>query len=209
MQTQENVFYCLIVLLVFSQTVDKLKIELVKRNISIIAIEGFEGVGDVSLQMDKLKVKYRQICRKWSKNKAIGCHFWWASKVYYPANRVGSIFPRWVGKEEATLLTSSSSFDLPIIQRFGWVRQVSYWINQFYPCTHAHSGVLLTLSAPTLHKKIDWAFSFGKTGKCTQTWNGFCFELNHVLSRFYFRERIPNPVSVTRSSWKDKLMGFE
>ena len=32
---------------------------------------------------------------------------------------------------------------------------------------------------------------------------------NHVLSRFYLRERIHNPVSITRSSWKDKQMGFE
>ena len=36
---------------------DKLKIELVKSNISIIAIEGFEELGDVSFQMEKLKVK--------------------------------------------------------------------------------------------------------------------------------------------------------
>ena len=40
----------------FAQTVDKLKIELVKSNISIIAIEGFEELGDVSFQMEKLKV---------------------------------------------------------------------------------------------------------------------------------------------------------
>ncbi|CAH3136026.1 unnamed protein product [Porites lobata] len=39
----------------FSPTVDKLKIELVKSNISIIAIEGFEELGDVSFQMEKLK----------------------------------------------------------------------------------------------------------------------------------------------------------
>ena len=71
----------------------------------------------------------------------------------YPASRVASIFPRKVGKEEATLPTSSSSFDLPIIQLFGWVRQVLYWINQFYLCTHAYFGVLLTLTVPTLHNK--------------------------------------------------------
>ncbi|CAH3135995.1 unnamed protein product [Porites lobata] len=39
----------------FSPTVDKLKIALVKSNISIIAIEGFEELGDVSFQMEKLK----------------------------------------------------------------------------------------------------------------------------------------------------------
>lgn len=44
-------------LLVFLQTVDKLKIELGKNNISIIAVEGFEKRGDLSFQMDKLKVK--------------------------------------------------------------------------------------------------------------------------------------------------------
>ena len=101
--------------------------------------------------------------------------------------------------------------------------KVLYWINQFYLCTHAYSGVLLTLSAPTLHNKtnsyrfnfmqevweiIDWTFSFRKIGKCTQIRDGFCFGFNHVLSRFYLRERIHNPVSVTRSSWKDKLMGY-
>ena len=58
-------------------------------------------------------------------------------------------------KEEATLPTSSSSFDLPIIQLLGWVRQVLYWINQFYLCTHAYSGILLTLSMPTLHRKTN------------------------------------------------------
>ena len=39
------------------QTVDKLKIELEKNNIDIIAVEGFEMRGDLSFQMDKLKVK--------------------------------------------------------------------------------------------------------------------------------------------------------
>lgn len=40
----------------FSQTVDKLKKELENYNISIIAVEGFEELGDVSFQMEKLKV---------------------------------------------------------------------------------------------------------------------------------------------------------
>ena len=44
-------------LLVFSQTVDKLKIELEKNNISIVAVEGFEQRGDLRFQMNKLKVK--------------------------------------------------------------------------------------------------------------------------------------------------------
>ena len=44
-------------LLVFSQTVDKLKTELEKNNISIIAVEGFERRGDLRFQMNKLKVK--------------------------------------------------------------------------------------------------------------------------------------------------------
>jgi len=102
---------------------------------------------------------------------------------------------------------SSSSFDLPIIQRFGWVRQVIL-INQLYLCTYAYSGVLRTLSAPTLHNKTNrcpfnfmqefWEnyrmFSFRKIGKSTQTWDGFCFGFNHVLSRFYLRERISNPL---------------
>ena len=55
-------------LLVFQQTVDKLKIELEKKNISIIAVEGFEKRGDLSFQMDKLKVniyglQYKRWCQ--------------------------------------------------------------------------------------------------------------------------------------------------
>ena len=131
----------------------------------------------------------------------------------YPASKVASIFPRCVGKEEATLPTSSSSFNLPIIQRFGWARQVSYWINQFYLCTpHILEFCWLFLRPSSITKQIcrnfekiiDWTFSCRKIGQCTQTWDGFCFRFNHVLSRFYLRERIPNQVSVTRNSWKDK-----
>ena len=44
-------------LLVLLQTVDKLKIELERNNISIIAVEGFERFGDLSFQINKLKVK--------------------------------------------------------------------------------------------------------------------------------------------------------
>lgn len=46
----------LVFLFIFVQTVDKLKIELKKSNISIIAVEGFEQLGDVSYQLQKLKV---------------------------------------------------------------------------------------------------------------------------------------------------------
>ena len=44
------------VFLIFLQTVNKLQIELKKRNISVIAVEGFDKLGDVSFQMNKLKV---------------------------------------------------------------------------------------------------------------------------------------------------------
>ena len=54
-------------LLVFLQTVDKLKIELEKNNISIIAVEGFEKQGDLSFQVNKLKVKmYVLPYKRWS-----------------------------------------------------------------------------------------------------------------------------------------------
>ena len=43
-------------LLVFLQAVDNLKIKLEKNNISIIAVEGFEQQGDLSFQINKLKV---------------------------------------------------------------------------------------------------------------------------------------------------------
>lgn len=46
----------LVFLFIFVQTVDKLKNELKKSNISIIAVEGFEQLGDVSYQLQKLKV---------------------------------------------------------------------------------------------------------------------------------------------------------
>ena len=111
-------------------------------------------------------------------------------------------------RERGITLPSSSSFDLPNIQRFGWVRQVSYWINQFYLRTHILEFHWLFLHPRSITIK-DLTFSFRKIGKCTQTWDGFCFGLNHVLGRFYLRERTPNPVSVTRSSWKDKEIGFE
>ena len=48
------------------------------------------------------------------------------------------IFPWKVRKEEVTLPTSSKSFDLLFIPPFGWVRQVSCWINQFYQCMHIY-----------------------------------------------------------------------
>ena len=44
-------------LLIFLQIVDKLKIELEKNNISIIAVEGFEPRGNLSFEMNRLKVK--------------------------------------------------------------------------------------------------------------------------------------------------------
>ena len=52
-------------------------------------------------------------------------------------------------------------------------------------------------------------FSFRKIGKCALIWDGFCFGFDHVLSRFYLRERIHIPVRVMQSSWKDKQMAFE
>ena len=75
-----------------------------------------------------------------------------------------------------------------------------------------------SISRSNFEKIIDSTFSklrrsaslaFRKIGKCTPIRDGFCFGFNHVLSRFYSRERIHNPVlSGARSSWKDKLMGF-
>lgn len=44
--------------LLYLQTVDKLKNELERNNISIIAVEGFEQRGNLSFQMEKLKVIY-------------------------------------------------------------------------------------------------------------------------------------------------------
>ena len=138
-----------------------------------------------------------------SKHKIV--HFWkillaqWL-KEHYLAGRVTSIFPRYVRKEEATLPASSSSFDLPIIQLFGWVRQVLYWINQFYLCMHAYSGVLLTLSLSprSITKQIAAASiscrNFEKIIWKMHPDSRLFWISNHVLSRFYLRERIQNPV---------------
>ena len=74
-----------------------------------------------------------------------------------------------------------------------------------------------SISRINFQKIIDSTFSklrrsatpaFRKMGKCTSIWDEFCFRCNHVLSRFYLRELIRHPVTVTRSSWKNKLMSF-
>ena len=57
------------------------------------------------------------------------------------------------------------------VQLFGWVRQVLYWINQFYLCTHAYSGILLTRSAPTLHRKTNRVFSLTWPAYMQIYWN--------------------------------------
>ena len=40
---------------------------------------------------------------------------------------------------------------------------------------------------------------------CALIWNGFCVEFCHVLRRFYLRERIHGPDSITRIALKDFL----
>ena len=47
---------------------------------------------------------------------------------------------------------------------------------------------------------------FRKIKRCTLIWYGFCFGFNHVLSRFYLRERIHNPVSVSRCAFNGVLL---
>ncbi|XP_078366097.1 gamma-aminobutyric acid type B receptor subunit 2-like isoform X2 [Oculina patagonica] len=74
----------------FSPTVAKLKVELEKNNISIIAVEGFEQRGDLSFQMEKLKsldariiigefgyVGARYVFCEAFKQKMYGSHYAW------------------------------------------------------------------------------------------------------------------------------------
>ena len=135
------------------------------------------------------------------------------------------IFPWKVRKEEVTLPTSSKSFDLLFIPPFGWVRQVSCWINQFYLCMHIllysnpHSltkqMAATLISCSDFKKIIDSMFSklqrstspaFRKIRRCTPIWYGFCFGFNHVFSWFYRHERIHDPVSVLRCAFNSVLL---
>ena len=146
------------------------------------------------------------------------------------AELITLIFPWKVRKEEVTLPTSSKSFDLLFIPPFGWVRQVSCWINQFYLCMHMYCILTHTpqqnrwlplrfhatsISCSDFEKIIDSMFSklrqsashvFRKIRRCTLIWYGFCFGFNHVLSRFYLRERIHDPVSVSRWAFNSVLL---
>ena len=53
------------------------------------------------------------------------------------------------------------------------------------------------------------ANAYGRVGSSFPTHLGNLEATLLAGYRFYLRERIPDPVNVTRRSWKDKQMGFE
>ncbi|XP_068723157.1 gamma-aminobutyric acid type B receptor subunit 2-like [Montipora capricornis] len=85
----------------FSPTVDKLKIELENKNISIIAVEGFEKSGDVSFQMEKMKaldariiigefswIGARNVFCEAFKKKMFGSHYAWIIFGEFPTRKL-------------------------------------------------------------------------------------------------------------------------
>ena len=115
----------------------------------------------------------------------------------------------------------------PLIYRsshiiFGWVRLVSCWIISFtcaHMCVYSNPHSITKQMAATSFSRsdfeIDLMFSkpqrsaspvFRKIRRCTPIWDGFCFGFNHVLSRFYSRERIHNPVSFSRGAFNNVLL---
>ena len=140
----------------------------------------------------------------------------------YPARRVTLIFPRKVGKEEVTLLTSLKSFDLPII----WMSQTSFMLDKsvlpvltcvLYSTLHSITKQMAatSISHNDFEKIVDLMFSkprrsashvFRKIRRCTLIWYGFCFGFNHVFSWFYLPEQIHDPVSVLQCAFNSVLL---
>ena len=135
---------------------------------------------------------------KWQFDSSLMLMFLWPM-ITLLAELITLIFPWKVGKEEVTLPTYSKSFDLLFIPHAHVLYSNPYSITKQMAAT--------SISCSDFENIIDSMFSklrqsashvFRKIRRCTLIWYGFCFGFNHVLSRFYLRERIHNPVSVSR-----------
>ena len=143
---------------------------------------------------------------KWQFDSLLILMFHWPM-ITLLAELIILIFPWKVGKEEVTLPTYSKSFDLLFIPHAHVLYSNPYSITKQMAAT--------SISCSDFEKIIDSMFSklrrsashvFRKIRRCTLIWYGFCFGFNHVLSRFYLRERIHNPVSVSRCALNGVLL---
>ena len=107
-----------------------------------------------------------------------------------------------------------------------WMSQTSFMLDKSVLPVHAcvlysnpHSitkqMAATSISRSDFEQIIDSMFSklwqspspvFRKNRRSTPIWDGFCFGFNHVLSRFYLRERIHDPVSVSRWAFNSVLL---
>ena len=107
-----------------------------------------------------------------------------------------------------------------------WMSQTSFMLDKsvlpvltcvLYSTPHSITKQMAatSISHNDFEKIVDSMFSklrrsashvFRKIRRCTLIWYGFCFGFNHVLSRFYLRERIHNPVSVSRCAFNGVLL---
>ena len=143
---------------------------------------------------------------KWQFDSLLILMFHWPM-ITLLAELIILIFPWKVGKEEVTLPTYSKSLDLLFIPHAHVLYSNQYSITKQMAAT--------SISCSDFEKIIDSMFSklrrstspaFRKIRRCTPIWYGFCFGFNHVLSRFYLRERIHNPVSVLRCAFNGVLL---
>ena len=77
-----------------------------------------------------------------------------------------------------------------------WPRKVRFWKEIYSYMFHRR---FIHFSSALIIREIT---------KCAATWDRFCVEFCHVLSRFYLRERIRDPDSVKRIALKDELFGY-
>ena len=141
---------------------------------------------------------------KWQFDSLLILMFHWPM-ITLLAELIILIFPWKVGKEEVTLPTYSKSFDLLFIPH----------AHVLYSNPYSITKQMAATSFSRSDFEIDLMFSkpwrsaspvFRKIRRCTPIWDGFCFGFNHVLSRFYLRERIHNPVSFSRCAFNNVLL---
>ena len=144
----------------------------------------------------------------------------------YPASRVDHFdlsLKSWErGSDSADIFKVLWFTDHPAI----WMSQTSFMLDKsvlpvltcvLYSTPHSITKQMAatSISHNDFEKIVDSMFSkprqstspvFRKIRRRTPIWDGFCFGFNHVLSRFYLRERIHNPVSVSRCAFNGVLL---